>query len=91
MKGMTGLITLVFLGEINCREERTRSTQGRNTEAQVYKTIIRNTRLYVNLRCLRLEEKTGTVFVGGGIVNSSDPDKEWQETVDKSSTMLRIL
>jgi isochorismate synthase len=47
--------------------------------------------LYVNLRCMELVEGKALIYVGGGITANSDPDKEWQETIEKSHTMLNIL
>ncbi len=49
------------------------------------------TELYVNLRCVKLEAGRATVFVGGGITEDSEPEKEWEETVAKSATMLKVL
>lgn len=49
------------------------------------------TELYVNLRCMKWSETGITLFVGGGITEGSDPEKEWQETLDKSRTLLDIL
>jgi len=47
--------------------------------------------LYVNLRCMELEEDKASIFVGGGITEASDPESEWLETQNKSKTMLGIL
>ncbi|NNE02385.1 MAG: chorismate-binding protein [Eudoraea sp.] len=47
--------------------------------------------LYVNLRCMELAEGKAFIYVGGGITAESDPVKEWQETVEKSHTMLNII
>ena len=47
--------------------------------------------LYVNLRCMKLERGIATLFVGGGITDASEPEKEWIETQNKSRTMLNIL
>jgi isochorismate synthase len=80
-----------FLGEINHVHHLERTPLRRNTEARAYRSVLRKTQLYVNLRCLKIEGAKGTVYVGGGIVDSSIPEKEWQETVDKSTTMLSII
>lgn len=50
-----------------------------------------NTRLYVNLRCMKLEEDRAHIFVGGGITKGSVPESEWSETENKLQTMLRVL
>ncbi len=47
--------------------------------------------LYVNLRCMKCDENSVTVYVGCGITAASDPEMEWQETVDKCQTMFKIL
>lgn len=47
--------------------------------------------LYVNLRCMKIEEKTISIFVGGGITKDSIPLNEWQETVAKATTMKNVL
>ena len=47
--------------------------------------------LFVNLRCMQLKGNKATVYVGGGITESSVPEKEWEETVNKSLTMLAVL
>ncbi|NNC60974.1 MAG: chorismate-binding protein, partial [Eudoraea sp.] len=39
------------------------------------------TRLFVNLRCMELREDKAIIYVGGGITQDSDPEKEWQETI----------
>lgn len=47
--------------------------------------------LYVNLRCLQIKESDAILYVGGGITKDSDPEREWQETVNKSLTMKDVL
>lgn len=49
------------------------------------------TDLFVNLRCMKIEGDVATLFVGGGITEDSDPEKEWEETVNKAGTMGSIL
>ncbi len=49
------------------------------------------TRLYVNLRCMQFHSENLQLYVGGGIVKGSIPEQEWQETVNKSQTLLEIL
>ena len=80
-----------FLGEINCIAEQSRTSTGRNTEHKAFKTLVKESQLYVNLRCMQLIGDSAKVYVGGGIVASSDPEKEWQETVDKARTMMQVL
>lgn len=49
------------------------------------------TSLYVNLRCMEVTDTHYEVYVGGGITKDSDPQSEWEETVNKSRTMLSVL
>ena len=65
-----------FLGEINL------------------KTSLKNeikSSLFVNLRCMEIDNKTASIFIGGGITKESNPEKEWKETVSKSKVMKRVL
>lgn len=52
---------------------------------------IKQSSLFVNLRCMQLLKDSFKIYVGGGIVHGSNPESEWQETVNKSQTMLDIL
>jgi isochorismate synthase len=47
--------------------------------------------LYVNLRSMQIENKNAYVYIGCGITKDSDPEKEWEESVNKSMTMKRVL
>ncbi len=47
--------------------------------------------LYVNLRCMKVENNTISIYVGGGITEDSNAEEEWFETVAKSSTMKNVL
>lgn len=49
------------------------------------------TDLYVNLRCMRIEKSSLTLFAGGGLLASSSADEEWEETEHKLRTMLGVL
>ena len=66
-----------FLGELNSDF----GTQEKNTD------------LYVNLRCVKIDLRTNRahIYVGGGITEGSIPEKEWIETTNKSMTMKEIL
>nr|WP_315029577.1 chorismate-binding protein [uncultured Chryseobacterium sp.] len=46
---------------------------------------------FVNLRCARLYKDTLHIFVGGGITDQSNPEKEWIETELKSEAILKNL
>ena len=80
-----------FLGELNFKEDISRPSTRRNQENRAYRTIKNRTSLFVNLRCMQILGNTVKVYVGGGITSRSVPEKEWQETKDKSSTMLNII
>jgi isochorismate synthase len=45
----------------------------------------------VNLRCVQIKEKEAYVYVGGGITAASDPESEWNETVQKSKTIKSVI
>lgn len=64
-----------FLGELNLDLEQNESL----------------TDLYVNLRCMKVEENKVNVYVGCGITKDSNPEKEWIETVNKSMTIKKIF
>lgn len=49
------------------------------------------TELYVNLRCMHIEENQLTLYAGGGILASSRLEEEWQETENKLQTMQRLI
>ena len=50
-----------------------------------------STDLYVNLRCVHLENKLAYIYVGGGITADSIPENEWEETVSKAEVMKKVL
>ncbi len=47
--------------------------------------------LYVNLRCMQLKDKQAHLYMGCGITKESIPEKEWDESVNKSMTMKSVL
>ena len=49
------------------------------------------TELFVNLRCVEIEKNLAKIYVGGGITEESDPEKEWFETHLKTRTIGSIL
>ncbi|QTE24414.1 chorismate-binding protein [Polaribacter cellanae] len=65
-----------FLGEINFNS----SQKGK-----------KETHLFVNLRCMKIDKNTACIYVGGGITKGSIATKEWEETVSKAKTMKRVL
>ncbi len=47
--------------------------------------------LFVNLRCMKVEQNCAHIYIGCGITKDSIAEKEFQETVNKSMTMKVIL
>jgi len=47
--------------------------------------------LFVNLRCMQLQEKSLILYAGAGITEDSVPEKEWLETEMKCNTMLHLI
>jgi isochorismate synthase len=47
--------------------------------------------LFVNLRSMQLFKNSATLYAGAGIIQGSDPEKEWLETEEKMETLLRYL
>ncbi|MBZ9651143.1 chorismate-binding protein [Psychroflexus montanilacus] len=80
-----------FFGELNMPQHNQRSGRTKNQENQAYKSIVRTSNLFVNLRCLSYADGKINIYVGGGITKDSDPEEEWAETVNKSRTMLKVL
>tara|TARA_R110002033_G_scaffold384_1_gene3923 strand:+ start:1244 stop:2359 length:1116 start_codon:yes stop_codon:yes gene_type:complete len=80
-----------FLGELNLETQWAPRSGKRNIENRAYAITKTSTQLYVNLRCMQLEGKNASVYVGGGITESSNSEKEWAETVSKSLVIKSIL
>jgi isochorismate synthase len=49
------------------------------------------TDLFVNLRCLEVENNAVNIYVGCGITKDSNPEMEFLETENKSMTMRNII
>ncbi len=49
------------------------------------------TNLFVNLRCMQLQEKNAVLYAGAGVTIDSDPEEEWKETELKLNTMLKVI
>lgn len=80
-----------FLGELNLKSTRHRTVSRKNQEHEVYKSIKTKSTLWVNLRCMQMVSNAAIIYIGGGITKDSVPEMEWQETEEKSKTMLHIL
>jgi isochorismate synthase len=80
-----------FLGELN-KETKIQPRSGRlNTENKAYGFNKRSSHLFVNLRCMQLQESKAILYVGGGITKDSNPENEWRETVKKAETIKNVL
>ena len=64
-----------FLGELNCSFAKG--------------TI--SSDLFVNLRCMQIKDSQAHLYIGCGITKDSNPEKEWEESVNKSMTMKKVL
>jgi isochorismate synthase len=80
-----------FLGELNLKKTLQRSGNRKNRENQAYASITKTSALFVNLRCMKLEDNKAVLFVGGGITKDSNPVAEWEETSNKAQTMKSVL
>ncbi|WP_299547754.1 chorismate-binding protein [Seonamhaeicola sp.] len=80
-----------FLGELNLKTVASPRSGKRNIENRAYAFNRSSTQLYVNLRCMQLKDAKAIIYVGGGITQSSDAEKEWQETVSKSLVIKSVL
>lgn len=47
--------------------------------------------LFVNLRCMNIENNFANIYVGCGITKDSIPENEFVETVNKSKTMKKVI
>ena len=47
--------------------------------------------LFVNLRCMQICSDAISLYLGGGIMGESSPEKEWIETQNKAKTLSKVL
>lgn len=80
-----------FLGELNMSSVKIARRSKLNIENRAYNINQKSTQLYVNLRCMSLDDLNASVYVGGGITSYSDPEEEWQETVAKAAVIKSVL
>ncbi len=52
---------------------------------------IDRTNLFVNLRCGQIIENQLYLYLGGGLTQDSIPESEWDETENKSKTILDVM
>ncbi len=80
-----------FLGELN-KETKMQPRSGRlNTANKANGFNKRSSHLFVNLRCMQLQESKAILYIGGGITKDSNPENEWLETVKKAETIKSVL
>ncbi|MFI1744180.1 chorismate-binding protein [Thalassobellus sediminis] len=80
-----------FLGELNFDIKKAPRSGRRNIENRAYAITKKSTQLYVNLRCMQIQDRKAIIYVGGGITTSSNAESEWEETVSKSQVIKSIL
>ena len=80
-----------FFGELNLSHRSYRSSRRKNQENRQFSSIKKQTSLFVNLRCMKFSENFAELYLGGGITAESQPEAEWQETLLKAETMLKVL
>lgn len=49
-----------------------------------------DSKIYVNLRCCQIQRKKMCLYLGGGFTPDSNPELEWEETENKSKTILDL-
>jgi isochorismate synthase len=47
--------------------------------------------LFVNLRCMEITRDEFILYAGGGITSKSIPEREWEETNQKATTLLAVI
>lgn len=47
--------------------------------------------LFVNLRCMEITNDEFILYAGGGITSKSIPEREWEETNQKATTLLTVI
>ncbi len=80
-----------FLGELHIKKSVTRNSNRRNVENNAYSSLKTVSNLFVNLRCMQVQNQEAIIYVGGGITKDSNPNKEWEETIAKSGTMKKVI
>lgn len=80
-----------FLGELNIKKSISRNPNRRNVENNAYTRIKTVSNLFVNLRCMQIQNTEALLYIGGGITKDSNPNLEWEETMAKSVTMKKVL
>ncbi|CAN5539449.1 hypothetical protein BH23BAC1_BH23BAC1_26230 [soil metagenome] len=53
--------------------------------------VDQETHIFVNLRCMQLINNLAVLYAGAGILENSNPEKEWRETEIKCETLLNVI
>lgn len=53
--------------------------------------VEQETNLFVNLRCMRVTNGEALLYAGAGVTVDSNPELEWEETVNKMNTMKQVI
>ena len=80
-----------FLGEMHIKTSVSRNSNSRNVENNAYATVKTVSNLFVNLRCMKIDNQEAIIYVGGGITKDSNAESEWEETVQKTLVMKKVL
>jgi isochorismate synthase len=51
----------------------------------------KDSKIYVNLRCCQIRPGNMFLYLGGGYTKDSNPELEWEETENKSKTLLDLV
>ena len=51
----------------------------------------KDSKIYVNLRCCQIRPGNMYLYLGGGYTKDSNPELEWEETENKSKTLLDLV
>lgn len=79
------------------KEALTFISQNENYDREYYSGFIGplevsgKTALYVNLRSMKYDKKNVFLYAGGGLVQGSELDLEWNETINKMKTIKNII
>jgi isochorismate synthase len=50
-----------------------------------------NLNLFVNLRCMKIDNSDTYIYIGGGITKDSIPENEWSETANKANILISVI
>jgi isochorismate synthase len=80
-----------FLGELNIKEKMNIDSKPKKNYHDGPAVLNNKTDLFVNLRCMQLQNNEALIYVGGGVTKDSIAELEWKETVNKTRTIKKVL